>query len=232
MRTIAMTVLKKFGVDVVASKLGLHDILHSIGIRIPASVALGKLLSWTVLLVFLKAGIDVLEMQSISQSFSSLMGYIPNLIATMVVLLAGMMLAKFVQGMVVAATERFGMDYGNAIGQLVYGVIVIIVGSIAVAQLQLKTGLVDRFLEITLMAIGAALALALGFGTRDTARHVVAGVYVRESFLEGMKVTVGEQSGKIVAVQAVNTKIETKDGSYIYVPNAQLIETVVGQEEA
>ena len=64
-------------------------------------------------------------------------------------------------------------------------------------------------IEIVLIAIGAALAISLGLGTRETARNVVAGVYARESFQTGAKLVVGEDRGTVDHVGAVNTKVQS-----------------------
>ena len=107
--------------------------------------------------------------------------------------------------------------------------IVLVVGSLAVGQLNLNTALVDRVIEIFLMATGAALAIAIGFGSRDMAKQVVAGVYARETFVEGTKINVGEYDGTVDAVRAVNTTIRMGNGKTVVIPNAQLMEMNVEQ---
>ena len=41
-RLVAKTVLSKVGIDVIADKIGLHEILQSVGIKLPTSIVLGK----------------------------------------------------------------------------------------------------------------------------------------------------------------------------------------------
>ena len=227
LRWLARSILGKVQFDDICDKVGLHDVTRSFGLKSGASEILSQLAFWAVMLMFLVASVDALGMGSVTQSINSLLGYLPNLIGAAVIVTFGLVLANLVKAMVTAAAERMGFEYGAALSQLVYGVIVIMIGSLAISQLNLETDLVNRIIEIVTMAVGAALALALGFGTRDMARHVVAGVYARESFQNGTTLQIGDNEGVVESVRAVNTTIRTSDGKTIIVPNGQLMETKV-----
>ena len=227
LRWLARSILGKVQFDDICDKVGLHDVTRSFGLKSGASEILSQLAFWAVMLMFLVASVDALGMDSVTQSINSLLGYLPNLIGAAVIVTFGLVLANLVKAMVTAAAERMGFEYGAALSQLVYGVIVIMIGSLAISQLNLETDLVNRIIEIVTMAVGAALALALGFGTRDMARHVVAGVYARESFQNGTTLQIGDNEGVVESVRAVNTTIRTSDGKTIIVPNGQLMETNV-----
>jgi small-conductance mechanosensitive channel len=62
------------------------------------------------------------------------------------------------------------------------------------------------------------------------AKHVVAGIYARESFPAGTNVKFGQDEGTIQAVRAVNTAIETTGGKTLVIPNGQLMESTVHQQ--
>lgn len=229
LRWITRTVLSRVQFDSLCDKIGLHEVTQSFGLQATATQLAAQLAFWAIMLMFLVAGVDALGMDSVTQSINSVLAYIPNVLGALVLVVFGLMLGNFVRALVLGATERLGLEYGGAVGQLVYGVIVVLVGNLAVGQLNLNTALVDRAIEIALMAIGAALALALGFGTRDMAKHVVAGVYARDSFPIGSKFTIDGKTGTVSAVRAVNTAIETSNGT-IVIPNAKLMEMEVLKE--
>ena len=202
---------------------------QSFGLKATASQLAAQLAFWAAMLMFLVAAVDALGMDSVTQSINNVLAYIPNVLGAIVLVVFGLMVGNFVRALVQGGAERLGIEYGGAVGQLVYGIIVVLVGSLAVGQLNLNTALVDRAIEISLMAVGAALALALGFGTRDMAKHVVAGVYARESFPAGSSFQMGDKRGTVSAVRAVNTTIKTDKG-IVVVPNAKLMEMEVLQE--
>ena len=224
---LCTSILRRIRFDVACEKTGLTQTLRTIGLQLTATEVVGRLAFWALILMFLVSAVDVLGMQTVSSSINSLVGYLPNVVGALVLAAVGLMLANFVRDLVHGSAERLGFEYGSAASQLVYALLLILIGSLAVGQLQINTDLIDRAIEIVLMATGAALAIALGFGTRETARHVVAGVYARESFPVGTALRFKDESGVVEAVCAVNTKIKTDSGETVYVPNAQLLETVV-----
>jgi small-conductance mechanosensitive channel len=231
LRWLARTVLSKLQVDMACDKIGLHEVTQSLGIKAPASHILAQLIFWSIMLTFLVASVDALGMSSVTNAINSVLSYIPNVIGATVMLVFGLMLANLARQMIGGACERLGIEYGHAVGNLAYGIIVIMVGSLVIGQLNMNTALVDRMIEITVMAVGAALALALGFGTRDMAKQVVAGVYARESFPAGSKLDLGDQQkGTVQSVRAVNTAIEREDGRIVVIPNAELMEMRVTQD--
>ena len=231
LRWIAATVFKRVKLDAICDRLGLHEMTRSVGIAIPFSQILAQLAFWSVMLLFLTAAVDVLGMASISRAIEALVGYLPNVIGAMIIGTVGLVLANVARKVVTGAADRFGIEYAGAVGQVVFGMIALVVGSLAVGQLNLNTALVDRVIEIFLMATGAALAISIGFGSRDMAKQIVAGVYARDSFPEGASVSIGDDEGTVAAVRAVNTSIRTDSGKLIVIPNAQLMEMKVEQSE-
>lgn len=227
LRSVVLKVLEKIKFDTLCDKTGLHEATASMGVTQTFSHIFSQCTFFGTMLIFLTAAVDVLGMESLTSAISSLLGYIPSLIAALVVLMAGLVLANFVRSMVTNMTERTGFEYGAAVGTLVYGLVLMVIGNLAVKQLQIETDLVDRIIEIGMMAAGAALALSLGLGTRDVARNVIAGVYARESFEPGASLVVGEDSCTVEAVRSVNTMMKTGNGKTIYVPNATLMDMQV-----
>jgi small-conductance mechanosensitive channel len=229
---LAAMVLARIRFDLLCEKTGLLDSMQQLGLKAPPSRIIGRIVFYVLMLMFLITATDVLGMESISSMIRSFMGYIPNLIGAMVIIMFGLMLANFVRSLVQNACERVGLDYANAAGKMAYGILLVVVGSLAVGQLQIETQLINKVIEIALLATGAGLAIALGFGTRDMARNIVAGVYARETFATGTQLVVGEDKGTLTSIRAVNAEISTPDGKSVFVPNGQLMEMLVRTEKS
>jgi len=103
----------------------------------------------------------------------------------------------------------------------------IVVVVLAIGQLQIDTTLLNIVIAIFLIILGVAVALSLGLGTSDLARNIVYGAYVRNNFQLGMPITLKQYEGRIVEITAVNTLIESKDGSHITIPNSDLMNEVI-----
>ena len=229
LRWISTLILRRIHFDTLCEKTGLTEMSLSVGLSSAPSRMCGRLVFYGVMLMFFTIAVDLLGLDNLTQAVHSFIAYLPNAVGALVILIFGLVLANFVRGAVQGAAERVGLEYGSALGGVVFAALLIVIGTMVVGQLQLETVLVNRAIEIFLLAAGAAVAIALGFGTRDTAKHIVAGVYVRESFKPGSIITVGDLQGELMAVEKVNTKLRASDGGIIVIPNAQLIEAKVQQ---
>ena len=104
--------------------------------------------------------------------------------------------------------------------------------SLAIGQLEIETDLLNQVVSIMLFAIGAAVALSLGLGTRTTAGNIVAGLYARDLFpRRATKSTVGDISGTVIEVSTTNTLLELDDGTTYSMPNSLLVESQVHTTE-
>ncbi|MGE0824442.1 MAG: mechanosensitive ion channel domain-containing protein [Candidatus Binatia bacterium] len=232
LQKIATLIFQKLGFDSLSVRVGLAGILQRTGIYITASVILGRLVFWLFMLTFLISATETLGLSNVSRTIDSFVRYLPNVIGAAVIVIIGMTLAQFVRDLVRSGATGLGVEYARGLGNLAYGVLIVVTGSLAVGQLQIETVLFNRVVEIVLIATGAALALALGFGTRDIARHVVAGTYLRDLYRPGMNISVGEDSGAVQDVGTVITRIRAEDGHTIYIPNGHLTEVVVREKKS
>ncbi len=230
LQRFACGVLKRLRFDTASERAGLAESLGSIGVKLTPSDLVGKLVFWLFMLTTLISAADALGLQNVSHTIDSFVAYLPNVIGAALIVVIGLMLASFVRKLVEGTADRIGLEYAKPVAKLVYGVLLVVIGTLAIGQLQIETALLNRVIEIVLIAIGAALAISLGLGTRETAHNVVAGVYARESFQSGAKLIIGDHRGTVDHVGAVNTKIKSTDGSTFYIPNGQLLETTVKEE--
>ena len=73
-----------------------------------------------------------------------------------------------------------------------------------------------------LITFGGAAALALGLGSKQTVSQIIAGIYVRELYEVGDRITVGELEGSIEEIGTVKTSILTDDGQLVSIANNTL----------
>lgn len=227
LQKIATGVLRKARFDDGSEKVGLQNTLQKVGIRSTASEIVGKIVFWLFMLTFLISATETLGLENVSKTIDSFVAYLPNVIAAAVIVVVGLVLAHFVQNVVQAGAESIGVEYARTLGRLSYIVLLVVVGTLAIGQLGIETTLLNRIVEIVLIAAATALALALGLGTRDIARNVVAGVYARDLYKNGSEIQVDGQKGSVQSVGTVSTTIKTSEDRLVHIPNSQLTEAVV-----
>ena len=69
--------------------------------------------------------------------------------------------------------------------------------------------------------------MSLGLGTRDLSSHILAGVYARDLYQVGDKITLDKVEGTLLRIGAVKTEIKLKDKVVISVANGELINNSV-----
>lgn len=219
--------LQKLGLDKLTERSGVATAVQSTGIETSASSIIGKIVYWLIFLLFMIAAADSLGLPRVSDTINGFVQYLPKLIGAMLVVIIGLFVAHLVRTAVETASASMQLDYGKPLGTLIYMLIVVVVVSLAIGQLEIETDLLNQVVSIILLAIAAAVALSLGLGTRATAGNIIAGLYARDLFPPGDKITVGEISGRVIEVSTTNTLLELDDGTTYTLPNSVLVESKV-----
>lgn len=222
--TLLSKLLAKLGLDRLMAGTGLTKMLGRVGIQVPVSSLIGKIVYWFVLLIFLVSAAESLGLDRVSATLDMLALYLPKVLGAALVLLAGVLLAQLLSGIVRGAAEGVGLDYAHGLGRIAQGLVILISISVAIGQLEVKTDLLNNVIAIALISIGLAAALALGLGSRDIAAQIIAGIYVRELYQVGQEVKVGDIEGQIEEIGTVKTILLTDEGGLVSVANRTLLD--------
>ena len=222
--TLLSKLLAKVGLDRLMAGTGLNKMLSRVGIQVPVSVLIGKIVYWFVLLIFLVTAAESLGLDRVSSTLDVLALYLPKVLGAAVIMLAGVLLAQLVSSLVRGAAEGVGLDYAAGLGRIAQGLVIIISISVAIGQLEVKTDLLNNVIAIVLISVGLAMALALGLGSREIAGQILAGIYVRELYEVGQQVKVDEVEGQIEEIGTVKTILLTDAGELVSVANRTLLE--------
>ncbi len=222
--TLLSKLLGKVGLDRLMAGTGLTKLLSRAGIQVPVSTLIGKIVYWFILLIFLVSAAESLGLERVSATLDVLALYLPKVFGAALVLLAGVLLAQLLSGLVRSAAEGVGLDYANGLGRIAQGLVIIISISVAIGQLEVKTDLLNNVIAIVLISVGLAVALALGLGSRDIVGQILAGIYVRELYQVGQQVKVGDVEGQIEEIGTVKTTLLTDEGELVSVANRIVLE--------
>jgi len=222
--TLLSKLLAKIGLDRLMGGTGLTKLLGRVGIQVPVSTLVGKIVYWFVLLIFLVSAADSLGLERVSSTLDVFALYLPKVFGAALIMLAGVLLAQLANSLVRGAAEGVGLDYANGLGRIAQWLVIIISISVAIGQLEVKTDLLNNVIAIVLISVGLAVALALGLGSREVAGQIIAGIYVRELYEVGQQVTVGEIEGQIEEIGTVKTILLTEEGELVSLANRLLLE--------
>jgi len=225
--TLLSKLLAKLGLDRLVQRSGLHKQLARVGLKKTVSTLIGRIVYWFVLLIFLVSALESLGLERVSASLDMLALYVPKMFAAAIVLLAGVLLGQLLNSLVAGAADGVGLDYAAALGRLAQGLVIIISISVAIGQLEIRAELLNYVVVIVLLCVGLAVALAVGFGCRDTISQIVAGIYVRELYRLGQTISIDGVQGTIEEIGTVKTVLQNGQGELVYIANRDLLQQQV-----
>lgn len=156
--------LKLIRFNVVTEKAGLDEFLKKGGVRKNTIEVLGLLVYWLVILVTLLATFNSLGLTVVSELFSRVTQFVPNVIVAVLILTIGLYVARFVADSITAYTRNVGMQDAEMIGRLTHYAIAIFVIVIALGQMEIAPGILYPAFLILFGGMIFALSLAFGLG--------------------------------------------------------------------
>ncbi len=224
--TLVRRLAERVGLESILQRTGVSAGLEKAQIKQSGSELLARLIFWIIFLNFLLIGLESLGLQAAVIPLRELIAFLPRLLAAMVTLTAGMLLAQFLGKAAQATMEGVGIEFHEEVGQGVNLLLIVMVVVVVLEQLGIDATILITILTNTLTVVVAGLALAFGLGGREVARNVLAGYYIREQFQLGDRVMIDDEEGTLESIGTLNAEVQTKDGRLI-VPNTRLTETAV-----
>lgn len=166
---------------------------------------------------------ETLELPIMAATLEKILMYLPNVMASMFILLFGLFLANKVNRMIQNSAENMNIEFGEYLGKIVYFFVLIITFSLAIGQLQIELTLLNQAASIILVAVGIALAISLGLGSKELSSLVISGSYIKDMYKEGDIITIDGVTGKIVSLNTTKVIIETEEKLEISISNNRLL---------
>ncbi len=163
-------ILKRLDFNKVAHAGGLDEVVERTGSRLDPVRALAKLIFWLVMLVVILLASTALGLESINQMFGTMLGFIPTLIAAIVIVILGMIMGEFVRGLILASA---GTVAGvPTLAKLAKGAVLMIALFMALQQVGVAEEIVTSAFTLIVGAVALAAGLAFGLGNRELAGEI------------------------------------------------------------
>jgi small-conductance mechanosensitive channel len=222
---LLIKVLQRTGVDHLAQRAGIHDVLQSAGLGSSLARVLGRAVRIALSLVVIFAALSLLGLQFLSESLNQAVLALPKLFIAAALVLAGIVLG----GVAHERADRLSaqIDLPVPLGRIAQVTVVAIFGIIAAAQIAVSTLVLLILIGIVLSGAAGTVALAFGLGGRDVARALSASRYLQHDYAIGQEISFGDIRGRIARIESTSTILDAADGTSIRVPNHLLMETIV-----
>ena len=108
------------------------------------------------------AATNILRLDQVTEFLGTVVFYLPNVIVAAIILLIGILVAKFLEGLVRASVKAAGLVSANFLSALTKWAVFVFAFLVALAQLKVAEDII-RIIVVGFVA-AAALAIGLAFG--------------------------------------------------------------------
>ncbi len=178
--TIAVTLgrlvekaIKTAKIDSALEKLGIGQRFAEAGMKINIAGFFGGLIKWFLILVFLMAATDVLQLSEVTNFLNSIILYIPNVVVAVVILAIAFLVGNFVYNVVKGSTRAAGVMSATLLAALSKWAIVIFGFLAALIQLGIAVSLVNTIFIGIVAALSLAIGLSFGLGGKEDAAVIL-----------------------------------------------------------
>jgi putative Mn2+ efflux pump MntP len=124
---------------------------------------------WSIFLLFLKAGIDVLGIKAISDILSSVLNFIPKFIAFLIVFLVGYFISEYLR----ASIEKSEIEYKSLFSRIVFWLGIYVSAIIALPLVGIDVFILQILLVIVVICILLPFSIGFSLAIKDEIRRIV-----------------------------------------------------------
>jgi len=170
---LAAQIINVLRLDQVLAKMGFKRSLEKAGLKLDAGRFIGDLVKWFFIIVFLMAATDILNLSQVTDFLQQVLLYIPQLIVAVLILLAAVLIANFLQKVVRASVEAAGLGSAGFLAGLTKWAIMIFAFLAALLQLGIVPTLIQTLFTGLVAALVISFGLAFGLAGKDAAMQTI-----------------------------------------------------------
>jgi mechanosensitive ion channel-like protein len=218
-------VLEKMNVEHTINNTGIGQAVSRSGWSFSRIVSTAA--RWFIYIFFITAAVSTLQFTQLSEALQSIWLWIPNLIAFIIIIIVGSIIADFVGNWAQKELPARGVPGGTAIGLGAKGILYAIVFVTAITQLQIGAGILNTVITALVWGMAGAIAIGLGvglaFGLKDLLPSLILGTTNVQSILKpGQKVNLNGRIGTIKQAGAFHIILQDEEGKTLVVPTKQI----------
>ncbi|HET7585654.1 MAG TPA: mechanosensitive ion channel [Gemmatimonadaceae bacterium] len=170
-------VLARLGLNRWLERGGVLEAVERTGWRQAPSRIFAAIVFWLVMFVVILVAANALGLSALAEVFQQLVSYVPSVIAALVIVLVGIVLGEFVDGLIMASAG--GIPGGPTLARVGRAGVVILAIFMALQTLGVATDIVTTAFAIIFGAVAFGAALAFGLGNRELAGEITRAWYER-----------------------------------------------------
>jgi hypothetical protein len=225
---IVRKVAEKMNLDRYWSRTGIGESVSRAGWNLTRIISVAA--RWFVYLFFISAAVNVLEFTQLSQAINDVWLWIPNVVAFIIILVIGALIADFVGRWMQRELPARGVVGGKAIALIATGILYAIVLVVATTQLQIGEAILDSVISALIWGMAAAVAIGVGvglaYGLREAFPAMIRGTtQIQPTLKQGQKVTIGGvTTGTVQEAGSFSVILKNDQGKTIVIPTKNILD--------
>ena len=165
-------IFRSIRVDEALRKTGAEDLMRRGGMNLDSGAFVGGLVKWFIIVVFIVAAFEVLGLQQVNAFLSQVvLGYLPQVIVAVLVLLVAGVVGDVVQRIVNASARAAEIRPAHMLGALSRWAIWVFGFLVALSQLGIGVQIIQTLFMGVVVALSLAFGLAFGLGGQEAAAN-------------------------------------------------------------
>jgi len=166
-------IFKALFIDRLLEKMGLAKATEKAGLKLNSGKFVGEIIKWLIILVFLVAVADMLNLNGLSEFLNSIVLYIPNIVIAVLIVFAATVFAYFVERLITRSLKAASYDhYGFVAGMAKWAIFIFAILA-ALVQLRVAPEMIQVLFTGIIAMIAIAGGLAFGLGGQDVAKDIL-----------------------------------------------------------
>jgi len=178
----------------------------------PPSALLAKVVYWLVLLLFATAAAESLGLPGLADWVSRFMQYLPNVMASIIIMLLGFFVAGLAQSVVSNMALLVSLGSALMIGRMVQLLLITIAVLLGIDQLGVDISLLVNLITLAAAAVFGGLGLAFGLGARQKVSNIIAAQSLQAIYQPGQRVRIQGIEGEIIELTSKAVIVSTSEG--------------------
>ncbi len=225
---VVKKVAQKMNLDRYWSRTGIGESVTRAGWNLTRIISVAA--RWFVYLFFISAAVNVLEFTQLSQAINDVWLWIPNVVAFIIILVIGALIADFVGRWMQRELPTRGVVGGKAIALVATGILYAIVLVVATTQLQIGEAILNSVISALIWGMAAAIAIGVGvglaYGLREAFPAMIRGTtQIQPTLKQGQRVTIGGvTTGTIQEAGSFSVILKNDQGKTIVIPTKNILD--------
>lgn len=174
LKSVVVRLFQALNVNGLLATAGVDDLVKRAGYPLKAGEFVGGLVKWFIILVFLITALEILRLEQVTLFLREVvLGYLPNVIVAVLILLVASVVAQVASASVAAAARASGFRTADLLASVTRYAIIVFAVLAALNQLEIAPELVQIMFTGIALAAALAFGLAFGLGGKDAAARYI-----------------------------------------------------------